>query len=1167
MALLDVLKTKVRSLEDWSPDVPWSDVDVAALIADIRRTNVSALDAIIIRVIDDHGRHGWPEVRGQAWPVVEALSEADKMRLFGRATLIEAALKCLFDRFGMSESYGSFFHNIYDWEGLIGDAVQSSSTTKMKLDDLATLDIVRAARWHLRQGSTRALRDIARLLVEKVPEPMSAAQRRSLADLAELVDKATWKSWHYREALQSIEPLLAKIGRPLAESDVFIKDQRLKRIAEAAFEYVCEGATPSLKTVIRGIYEDDGGEFEKRPGISELQASTPETKGELLGMIVGAYLRAGALRESKAADFPPYDEISAHLAIHRLVPGHKVVTRRGNCSSGLGELVAVLLKKKVIADDRTSAALLATMPRWDALQDMRVVKIALATIAAGPAPLTRKAAQDLLSDASATFDGEGRASRLQALDALGAALEASASATDAGQSIEPPLPPRPIFQPGTAKFDVISNLWSYYGDLSDFRKCSAEDRAYVEQCLRGPPPRAPAEGKPSAAQAMAAMLDALAMFDARVVEVGPLLERMRKLSEVPQDLRAAWKSLHIRAFELEGKSSPSGKWLEIAHQTLAGLSPQQKIDLLTAALEMPGPSGGLARALDMSGPSGVLARAAVYLSASWSPDAVGPILARHAQNVCFQSIPTWGMRDERLGNACLWALIHLPDGGGVPYLARLLSRVKYPKVKKRVEAALDEAAAEAGITRGELDELSIPTHDLDADGTAEIAVGDGAALLAISGTASVDVSWRAANGKVSKSVPAALKEHKDAIKSVKALTKEIEADLSVQPQRLQRLWLDDRRWPAAVWRQRYAQHPLVGALSRRLIWTVHRADDRLAAIWSGDGMIDVGGKPIAIDGAEITLWHPIGCAVEEVMAWRARLGALGIVQPFKQAHREVYLVTDAERRTAAYSNRFAGHIVKQHQLMALARLNGWMVTHRIWADTPNDQPTHIVLPRQGLVAEFWTAGAGGDDPEVTDSQAYLYLTTDQLRFYRIADPAEAVVASARGPQRGAVVNIADVPPLALSEVMRHCDLLVGVASVANDPTWVDGGRNAEHPNQWRRTIGADYWRARAFGDLGAMAQTRLALLTALLPSLAIGKVSRIIDGKFLRVEGKRRAYKIHLGSGNIMMEPNDRYLCIVPAPAEEGNVRLPFEGDNLLSIILSKAAMLAADDKITDPPS
>ena len=220
MALLDVFTTKVRTLEDWSPDIPWSDVDVAALIADMRRTNVPALDQIIVDVIDDHSRHRWLEVRGQAWQVVEALAEADRMRLFGRATLIEAALQCLFGRFGMSEDYGSFFHNIRDWEGLIRDAVQSTRAIKMKLDDLTTLDIVRAARCKLKLGAERELRDVARVLVEKVPEPMSAAQRGSLADLAELVDKATWHPSHYGEILQAIESLFARIGRPLAGSEI-----------------------------------------------------------------------------------------------------------------------------------------------------------------------------------------------------------------------------------------------------------------------------------------------------------------------------------------------------------------------------------------------------------------------------------------------------------------------------------------------------------------------------------------------------------------------------------------------------------------------------------------------------------------------------------------------------------------------------------------------------------------------------------------------------------------------------------------------------------------------------------------------------------------------------------------------------------------------------------
>ena len=81
-----------------------------------------------------------------------------------------------------------------------------------------------------------------------------------------------------------------------------------------------------------------------------------------------------------------------------------------------------------------------------------------------------------------------------------------------------------------------------------------------------------------------------------------------------------------------------------------------------------------------------------------------------------------------------------------------------------------------------------------------------------------------------------------------------------------------------------------------------------------------------------------------MLGWRNRLAALGIVQPFKQAHREVYYVTDAERATGVYSNRFAGHILRQHQMMTLARLNHWNVTHRIWADVRNDEPTHLVIP-------------------------------------------------------------------------------------------------------------------------------------------------------------------------------------------------------------------------------
>ena len=49
------------------------------------------------------------------------------------------------------------------------------------------------------------------------------------------------------------------------------------------------------------------------------------------------------------------------------------------------------------------------------------------------------------------------------------------------------------------------------------------------------------------------------------------------------------------------------------------------------------------------------------------------------------------------------------------------------------------------------------------------------------------------------------------------------------------------------------------------------------------------------------------------------------------------------------------------------------------------------------------------------------------------------------------------------------------------------------------------------------------------------------------------------------MEPDNRYICIVKGtPKEGGSVMLPFEGDSMLSLIISKALLLADDDKIAD---
>jgi len=196
-------------------------------------------------------------------------------------------------------------------------------------------------------------------------------------------------------------------------------------------------------------------------------------------------------------------------------------------------------------------------------------------------------------------------------------------------------------------------------------------------------------------------------------------------------------------------------------------------------------------------------------------------------------------------------------------------------------------------------------------------------------------------------------------------------------------------------------------------------------------------------------------------------------------------------------------------------------------------------PSHGLRAVLFHQQAGGEDGHTVQ-----YCSTDQVRFQRI-----------RGRNRE-TVPLTDVPPVVFSEAMRDVDLFVGVTSIATDPTWSDRGTD-------RRFA---YWQSVAFGGLSANGHIRRQVIEHLLPKLKIRDRARL-EGNYLVVNGRKRTYRIHVGSGNILMSPNDQYLCIVPARATKpAGVRfLPFEGDEILAVVLSKALLLADDHRITDP--
>ena len=298
----------------------------------------------------------------------------------------------------------------------------------------------------------------------------------------------------------------------------------------------------------------------------------------------------------------------------------------------------------------------------------------------------------------------------------------------------------------------------------------------------------------------------------------------------------------------------------------------------------------------------------------------------------------------------------------------------------------------------------------------------------------------------------------------------------------------------------------------------------MTAFWHEDKLTTVDGISLTkLAQSIVTLWHPCYASLEEVQSWRNFMLEKEIKQPFKQAFREVYLVTDAEIRTSTYSNRFLDHILRHHKFAALAKQRLWTYANVYTHDDP-----YIDYPEFDISAGF------------DISSDYDFASTGRVHF--------------RDLKQNEALRMEEVPAILFSETMRDMDLFVGVCSIGIE-------------EEWHQNLHIDYWQRYSTTALSETALTRRDILTNMIPKLKI-KDQCELTNKYLKIKGKIRTYKIHLGSGNILMEPNDQYLCIVPdrkKTTQGDKVFLPFDEDMIFSIIMSKAFLLADDDKITDP--
>ncbi|MEU4541006.1 DUF4132 domain-containing protein [Streptosporangium sp. NPDC023825] len=501
-------------------------------------------------------------------------------------------------------------------------------------------------------------------------------------------------------------------------------------------------------------------------------------------------------------------------------------------------------------------------------------------------------------------------------------------------------------------------------------------------------------------------------------------------------------------------------------------------------------------------------------------------------------------RSERLTNTAVGALARRGGMAAIVPLARVQAKVRARSVLKNVALTLDEVAAQAGLSREQLVDRTVPAFGLGPDGVREERIGDYLVRLCADGPALRFVN---PSGRTVKSAPQAIRKD-PALAELRITLKELRQALAAERFRLEQALIKERGWSWREVTEFFLDHPVTGRYARALIWQVSPGSAGLPVrTEAGWELSDPRGHRVRPEpDTPVGLWHPIHAAAEEVRAWRDHLLEHGIRQPYKQVFREVYLLTPAEERARTHSARFSGHVLRYGQAKTLLNQRGWTglsIGH--WDYECGGDQGEAVRELSGWRARWGMHVVG--DPAADGWDTASFCATEEITFHR-AGQGEL---SGHDPA-GDRIALAEVPPLVLSEVLRDADLAAGVASLGLDRLAVAGHE--------------DYWRSFGFGELTETARTRRDALARLLPRLRIADRAELTD-RFLRVRGDLRTYKIHLGSGNILMEPNDAYLCVVPGhDRDAASVFLPFEEDGgMLSVILSKAFLLAADTAVTDP--
>ncbi|WP_033218834.1 DUF4132 domain-containing protein [Kitasatospora phosalacinea] len=265
----------------------------------------------------------------------------------------------------------------------------------------------------------------------------------------------------------------------------------------------------------------------------------------------------------------------------------------------------------------------------------------------------------------------------------------------------------------------------------------------------------------------------------------------------------------------------------------------------------------------------------------------------------------------------------------------IAQRVRQHAVRVRAQEKIAEIALELRLTPEQLADRLVPDLGLDADGTTRLDYGPRSFTVAL------DPQLRPylvdGSGKRRTAVPAPTAKDDPELapaarKRYAALKKELHAVGAEQIARLETAMVAQRAWSAAEFTSLLLAHPLLGQLTRRLLWTAEQnsgpdADGRTAFRVAEDRTFaDVRDEPFALPAdAVVRLAHP-ALLGGDLAPWAELFTDYLVIQPFPQLGRPVCALTPGERAVDRLE-RFEGRTAGAEALRALVRRgSGWAIS-------------------------------------------------------------------------------------------------------------------------------------------------------------------------------------------------------------------------------------------------